>query len=200
MRKIFFLYIVCLSVLSCSFPHYIIENSAQTTGLDFTQGKWLINDIDCPGNVYKELTDMSSKDFGNYLQQRLYPVYNVKGIILPQKIDFNPSKTTLKEMKKGCVGFDYFINIRAGKLKEDIGGFDLAPHRTINKSRSNESEVLIEVYDLNLLEIIYSQKVIGTTTISNDNQDVHFSKTSRSLILGAYNKIIQDIDKKSIKK
>jgi hypothetical protein len=59
--------------------------------------------------------------------------------------------------------------------------------------------VLIEVYDLNLAEIIYSQKVIGTTTVTNDNQEVHLAKTSRSLLLGAYSKIMQDIDKRSIK-
>ncbi|MBC7524339.1 MAG: hypothetical protein H7239_07870 [Flavobacterium sp.] len=199
MRKIFFLPFLGLLIQSCSFPHYIIQNRAQTTGLDFTRGKWLINDIDCPGNVYKELTLMSYKDFGNYLQDRLFRLYDVKGIILPPKIDFNPSKKFLKEIKKGCIGFDYFINIRAGKLKEDIGGIDLTPHNNSNKTRTNESEVLIEVYDLNLTEIIYSQKVIGTTTIANDNQDVHFSKTSRSLLLGAYNKIINDIDKRSIK-
>ncbi len=198
MKKIFYLILLSF-LLSCSFPHYMIENKAQTTGLDFTKGKWLINDIDCPSNVYKEFTEMSSKDFRNYLQDRLYPLYEVKGIILPQKIDFNPSKKTLKDMKKGCNDFDYFINIKARKLKEDIAGLDLTPHRTNNRQGANESEVLIEVYNLNLSEIIYSQKVIGITTTVNDNQDVHLSKNSRSLLFGAYNKIMRDIDKKSIK-
>lgn len=185
---------------SCSFPHYIMENKVQTTGLDFTQGKWLINDIDCPGNVYKTLIERSSKDFGNYLNDRLFPVYDVKGLILPQKLSLNPNKNILNEIKKGCVGFDYFINIRAGKLKEDIGGLDLTPSNYNNKSRSNQSEVWIEVYDLNLLEIIYSQKAIGITTVAeNDSQDVHLSKTSRGLLLGAYTKIMNDIDKKSRK-
>ncbi len=199
MKKILIYLFATALFSSCSFPHYMFENKAQTLGLDFTQGKWLINDIDCPGNVYNELTQMSAKDFGGYLQDRLSPVYDVKGLILPQKINFNPSKKTLQEIKKGCEGFDYFINIRAGKLKEDVGPLDINPQNLISQSRSNQSEVLIEVYDLNLAEVIYSQKVIGTTTVANDHQDVHLAKTSRSLLLGAYGKIMQDIDKRSIK-
>lgn len=86
MKKLFFLSLIYLSVQSCSIPNYLVQNKAQTTGLDFTKGKWLINEVDCPGNVYKELTDMSLKDFGNYLDNRLYPVHELKEIILPQKL------------------------------------------------------------------------------------------------------------------
>jgi hypothetical protein len=199
MRKILFLLFATALFISCSFPNYIIENKAQTLGLDFTQGKWLLNDIDCPGNVYKELTQMSERDFGSYLQDRLFPVYGVREIILPRKINFNPSKNKLLEIKKGCDGFDYFINIRAGKLKEEVGPLDIKPQNRISQERSNRSEVLIEVYDLNLAQIIYSQKVIGTTIVTDDLQEVHLAKTSRSLLLEAYNKIMKDIDKKSIK-
>ena len=197
MKKTLILFFLT-TLYSCSAPNYIFENKTQTIGVDFTKGKWLINDIDSPGNVYKQLTEMSSKDFGEYLQDRLEIVYNVKGIILPKKVVINPDKHTLQQIKKGCVGYDYFINIRAGKLKEDVGSLDITPHR-VSKERSNQSEVIIEIYDLNLAEIIYSQKVIGSTTIHNDNQDVHLAKNSRSLIFGAYNRLIKDIDKKSIK-
>ena len=94
--------------------------------------------------------------------------------------------------------FDYFINIRAQKVKEDIAGIDSTPHR-FKKLKKNQSEVTIEVYDLNLAEIIYSQKVIGITQRENDNDDVHFSKTSRNLIMGAYRKLMNSIEKSSIK-
>ena len=176
----------------------MMENKAQTIGVDFTKGKWLINDIDCPGKVYQQLTEESTKDFSVFLSDRLFQVYKVKGLILPQKIKFNPSKNEIKEMKKGCADFDFFINIRAGKLKEEIGSIDLTPHK-LNISKSNQSEVLIEIYDFNLAEIIYSQKVIGETTQVKDNQDVHFSKASNSLIMGAYRRLIKDIESKSIK-
>ena len=197
MKKTFLL-LFTITLYSCSFPNYVFKNEAQTIGVDFTNGKWLINDIDCPGNVYKQLTKMSSKDFGKFTQNRLEIIYNVKGILLPRKIGFNPDKHTLQQIKKGCENYDYFINIRAGKLKEEVGPLDTTPHR-LGEERSNQSEVIIEIYDLNLAEIIYSQKVIGTTTVNKDNQDVHLAQTSRSLIFGGYNKLIKDINKKSIK-
>lgn len=164
---------------SCSLPNYIFDNKAQTTGLDFTNGKWLINDIDCSGDVYGQLTKMAKEDFGKYLDGRLFYTYEVKGIILPKKNGINPTKNTLKEIKIGS-NFDFFINIKARNVKEEIGGIDTTPHR-FKKAKKNQSEVTIEVYDLNLAEIIYSQKVIGITQRENDNDGVHFSKTSRNL-------------------
>jgi hypothetical protein len=68
-----------------------------------------------------------------------------------------------------------------------------------NKGGVNSSVVIVEVYDLNLLEIIYSQKVEGFAVQSADSQDVHFSKPNSSLVLGAFKKIMKDIMKKSIK-
>jgi hypothetical protein len=188
MKKKIILFCVFFLVISCSVPNYMFENKAQTIGVDFTKGKWLINDIDSPGIVYKQLTDESLKTFGLYLNDRLYPVYSVKGIILPKKINFNPSKNEIHEMKKGCVDFDYFINIRAGKLKEEIGSLYLNS-RNSNKTKSNQSEVVIEIYDLNHSEIIYSQKIIGTINTIKDNQDIHFSKATYGLIMGCYKSI-----------
>ena len=117
MRKAIVLFFLT-TLYSCSFPYYVFENKAQTIGVDFTKGKWLINDIDCPGNVYKQLTEMSSKDFGEFTQNRLEIVYNVKGILLPRKIEFNPDKHTLQQIKKGCVDYDYFINIRFSRIQK----------------------------------------------------------------------------------
>jgi hypothetical protein len=57
----------------------------------------------------------------------------------------------------------------------------------------------MEVYDLNLLETIYSQIVTGTTTISEDNNsDVNLIKSNDKLIIGCYKKMIKSITKKSI--
>ena len=120
-----------------------------------------------------------------------------KGLFLQKKIDFNPEKKTLEDLKKGT-NFDFFITIKASKTKEDFGSVDLTPSR-FNNGGMNQSEVLLEIYDLNLAQIIYSQRVIGSTELSQDNQDVHFSKSSRSLLIGAYKRLIKDIEKKSIK-
>lgn len=197
MKKYFILFIVSAFLISCTMPKYIFDNKGQSTGVDFRTGKWLLNEIDAPSNVEDQLTALALKDFKGFLNDRLVLVNEAKGLLLPRKIDVNPDKKILEDLKKGT-NFDFFITIKASKIKEDFGSVDLTPSR-FNNGGTNQSEVLLEIYDLNLAQIIYSQRVIGSTELSQDNQDVHFSKSSRSLLIGAYKKLIKDIEKKSIK-
>lgn len=197
MKKYFILFIVSAFLISCTMPKYIFDNKGQSTGVDFRTGKWLLNEIDAPSNVEDQLTALALKDFKGFLNDRLVLVNEAKGLLLPRKIDVNPDKKALEDLKKGT-NFDFFITIKASKIKEDFGSVDLTPSR-FNNGGTNQSEVLLEIYDLNLAQIIYSQRVIGSTELSQDNQDVHFSKSSRSLLIGAYKKLIKDIEKKSIK-
>ena len=195
--KIIILWIILTIASSCNLPRYVFENKGQTTGLDFTKGKWLINNIDSPSEASVQLTKKAKDDFGKYLPNRLFFIYEPKGIILPKKITINPNKSILEEIKKGS-DFDFFINIRAGKIKDELGVIDTTPNNFYN-DRNNQSEVIIEVYDLNLSQIIYSQKVIGTISSTKNNGDVQFYKSSQSLILGCYKKLMKDIEGKSIK-
>lgn len=197
MKKCFVLFVVSFFVVSCSIPKYVFDNKGQSTGVDFTTGKWLLNNVDAPSNVENQLTALVLKDFKGFLNDRVIPINEAKGLLLPRKINVNPDKKTLEDLKKGT-NFDFFINIKASKTKEDLGSVDLTPSR-FNDGGMNQSEVLLEVYDLNIAEIIYSQRVIGSTELSQDNQDVHISKSSQSLLIGAYKKLIKDIEKKSIK-
>ncbi|CAM3961178.1 MULTISPECIES: hypothetical protein [Flavobacterium] len=197
MKKCFVLFVVSVFVVSCSIPKYVFDNKGQSTGVDFTTGKWLLNNVDAPSNVENQLTALVLKDFKGFLNDRVIPINEAKGLLLPRKINVNPDKKTLEDLKKGT-NFNFFINIKASKTKEDFGSVDLTPSR-FNDGGMNQSEVLLEVYDLNIAEIIYSQRVIGSTELSQDNQDVHISKSSQSLLIGAYKKLIKDIEKKSIK-
>lgn len=197
MKKCFVFFVVSVFAVSCSIPNYVFENKGQSTGVDFTTGKWLLNEVDAPSNVEDQLTALVLKDFKGFLNDRVIPINDAKGLLLPRKINVNPDKKTLEDLKKGT-NFDFFINIKASKTKEDFGSVDLTPSR-FNNGGMNQSEVLLEVYDLNIAEIIYSQRVIGSTELPQDNQDVHVSKSSRSLLIGAYKKLIKDIEKKSIK-
>jgi hypothetical protein len=195
--KIIILWIILTIASSCNLPRYVFENKGQTTGLDFTKGKWLINNIDSPSEASVQLTKKAKDDFGKYLPNRLFFIYEPKGIILPKNITINPNKRILEEIKKGS-DFDFFINIRAGKIKDELGVIDTTPNNFYN-DKNNQSEVIIEVYDLNLAQIIYSQKVIGTISSTKNNGDVQFYKSSQSLILGCYKKLMKDIEGKSIK-
>lgn len=197
MKKHSILFVITILFFSCTYPKYIFDNKGQSTGVDFTRGKWLLNEVDAPSNVEDKLSALALKDFKLLLSDRVTLVNEAKGLLLPRKINMNPDKSALEDIKQGT-NFDYFINIKASKLKDDFGSIDLTPSR-FNTGGTNQSEVFLEIYDLNNLQIIYSQRVIGSVDLPQDNQDIHFSKSSQSLMIGAYKKLMKDVQKKSIK-
>ncbi|WP_124019303.1 hypothetical protein [Flavobacterium sp. A45] len=198
MKKILFLSFCMVILSSCNLPSYVFYNPGQTTGVDFTNGKWLLNEIDAPADCTKYLKETSIRDFKILLGERLNYVTDVSGLLLTQKkIPLNPSKQIIADIKKGT-NYDFFINIKATQTRNDFGSIDLTPHR-MSREGMNSNEVTIEIYDLKNSQIIYTQKVIASVGKPKDNSDVHFSKPSRSLIIGAYNKLIRDIKNKSIK-
>ncbi|CAM2765181.1 hypothetical protein SAMN05444143_103228 [Flavobacterium succinicans] len=198
MKKILFLVLCFASLSSCNLPSYVLYNPGQTTGVDFTSGKWLLNEIDAPANCTKHLKETSIRDFKILLGDRLNYVSDVSGLLLTQKkIPLQPSKQIITEIRKGT-NYDFFINIKAIETRNDFGSIDWTP-RKMSKEGINSNEVTIEIYDLKNSQIIYTQKVIASVGRQNDNNDVHISKTSRSLIIGAYNKLKKDIENKSIK-
>ena len=158
MIKKYFILTIVFALCSCHSKIYISDLQNQNTGLDFTRGKWLINEVDCPNEVYGKLYGTINQDFDKYLNGRLFLRNQINSILLPKKIKFNPSKTELGELKKTTL-FDYFVNVKAEKLKDDLKAIDITNHKH-NKRMVNKCSVLIEVYDLNLLEILYSEKLL----------------------------------------
>ena len=193
--KMLFL-LVPLVFSSCSVPRYMVDNTGLNTGLDFTKGKWLLNFVDATAGTQNKITTMAISDFSKVLNERFVYVADGIGLLLPKKTDMNPTPLVINELKKGT-GFDYFINIKAQDTKKQLGSVDLSNHR-FNTGGVNESEVMLEVYDLNTSDIIYSQRVIAIVARGNDNDDIHFAKSNDALILGAYKKMINELMNKSI--
>ena len=175
-----------------------MENKTQNFGVDFSTGRWLLNKIEAPLRVEDKLKENVQRDFKALLGERLVNIENSSGLLLPKKIPLQPTKELLKELKIGT-NFDYIINIKAANLANDFDSISLTNHKFQN-GELNSNEVILEIYDLSLLDIIYSQKVIGSASIpENSSSDVHFSKSSNSLILGAYKKLMIELKQKSIK-
>ena len=197
--KNFFFTIVCLfSLYSCSVPNYYVENKTQNFGVDFSTGRWLLNKIEAPLRVEDKLKENVQHDFKSLLGERLVYIEDSNGLLLPKKIPLQPTKELLKELKVGT-NFDYIINIKTANLANDFDSISLTNHK-FQKGELNSNEVILEIYDLSLLDIIYSQRVIGSASIpENSSSDVHFSKSSNSLILGAYKKLMKELKQKSIK-
>lgn len=189
-RTIYFLFLSLL--FSCNTTHYFIESKNQTYGIDFSNGKWLVGEIEANPYAKDKLTSQALNDLSEYLGERVKYSLNEK-LLLPKQVPLNPSKSRILDLKKGA-NFDYYINIKCKNSKNDLTGFEFQDHFYYKKQMSF-AEVTLEVYDLNLGEIIYSQTSGGS--IEDDNSITN--KPTTTVIMGCYNKIMTDIKLKSIK-
>ena len=198
MKKYFSL-LIGIFFISCNSTSYIFDNPSQTSGVDFSEGKWLLNEVNVPSYLTEKISRLALEDFSANLGNRLSYSPETQGLLLPQKeIQLNPSKSVLTNLYVGTK-YDYFINIKARENKNDFTALDLTNHQQKTGNNFRESEVVIEIYDLKNFTIIYSQKVIAAAMQSKNSSDVTISKSQYLMILGAYNRIIKDINKKSIR-
>lgn len=199
--KCFKLFLFCLLILltSCQSSKYIFVDSTQKIGVNFTKGKWLLNEIDCPKYSKDGLTLIATNFFKKNLKNRFFYINEVNGLLIPRKINLNPNRTKIKELKDGT-GYDFFINITANKTTSN-SSVDLY---------GNQIEVFLEIYDLNLEQIVYSKHVIGYTgqgeksafgasSIANVINNIPLYKSSNTLMEKSLNKILRDLKKTSIK-
>jgi hypothetical protein len=205
--SVFFLCFIALITLSCSTPSYVLTNHGQTIGVDFTRGRWILNELDCPSDSKEKLTLMSYDFFKKKLNDSLFYIKDVKNLLIARKIPLNPNVTKLKELKDGT-GFDYFINISTKRNKNEMNSIEL--YQSDNEVALNQSEVTLEIYDLNSKLIIYTQRVVGSTskekkisvwqTPKSDKliDNINFYKSTNGLMLGSLKKILKDLKKKSI--
>ncbi|MFH6989031.1 hypothetical protein ACHRVW_14915 [Flavobacterium collinsii] len=196
-----------LFLFSCQSSHYMFT-TGQRTGVDFTSGKWLLNELDCPKNSKDNLTEKSLEFFKKRLDDRILYIHDVNGLLITRKINLNPNRLKLKELKDGT-GFDFFINISTKKDRSDLSSIEL--YQDEYSTKKNEASVTLEIYDLNLQQIIYSQKVIGITNKGNTKSmwetekssklidNITFYKNSDLLMTGALKRIFKDLKKRSVK-
>ena len=205
-KPLFFVFIIFFFA-SCASKTYLFT-SGPRSGVDFTSGRWLLNELDCPSKSKDKLTEESLTFFKKNLGERVFYIHDVSGLLVTRKIPLNPSKTKLKELKDGT-GFDFFINISTKKNKSDLFAIEL--YQTDNEVGKNEASVLVEIYDLNSQEIIYSQNVVGVVRKTKNESvwgteksdklidNIDFYKTSNKLMAGALKKIFKDLEKRSVK-
>lgn len=196
MTKKMLLFLLIGICVSCNSTRFSFDGPAQT-GVDFTSGTWLIHDLGVPYDLRNQLTHQVKEDFGKFLGDRLNYAPDQQWLLLPQKeIQPGPSRQVLKNLRLGT-GYDYLINIKALETQNEFSALDLTNHRTKTGGKQNQGEVIVEIYDLKNELIIYSQKVIGTV-VQSKNGDFSVSRTQSMILMGAYNRIVKDLDKKSV--
>jgi hypothetical protein len=206
--KILLAFILLTIAISCSSPNYVFIDENVKTGVDFSKGKWLINEIDCDVYNKEKLTKTTIDFFERQLHERAFYIKNQKGLLIASKTPLNPNKQKIKELKEGT-GFDFFINIAVKNNKDEIGAVSL--YSSGYSKEVNQSEVLLEIYDLNLQQIIYAKHIRGTVADDAEQSlfdtkkssklidNIMFYKGSSKIALGGLKKIFKDLDKKSIK-
>ena len=204
MKKIIYS-ILLFTLLSCKTNTYIFVDSKTPYSVDFSKGKWLLNEIDCPTDNKDPLTTQTIDFFSKKVGQRFSYIKNEKGLLIAQKSYFNANKSVLKDLKKGT-GFDYLLNIVAKKNRNDMAGLQLYQKEVPG---TNESEVFMEIVDLNTLEVVFSEHVIGkfqkntqksmfedpnTKKSTNVIDNININKTSNTLLIGCLGKILEKLD------
>jgi hypothetical protein len=177
---------------SCTKYSYYRENPTQTSGIDFSKGKWILGNISVNPSFHDEITKLAFEDFSKHLKTRLINVANDRTLLISTVVPLKPSKSKIQDLNKGT-NCDYFINIKCENHRNKGNQFDTSD-KTYYEKQLTFARVSLEVYDLNQGTIIFSQ-TIGR--VYDENIGMGLSPV-RTLIFGCYSKIIDDINKKSI--
>lgn len=194
--KVFNFLILVFLFSSCNLPKYYFKEDSTTTGVNFAEGKWLLDRIQTTKENEGKLTKMTTDYFCNKLNNRFNNVFTEK-ILIAQKNNFPLTSKELKQIKIGT-NYDFFIQIKSGNMKNELGSIDTTPSR-FNSNLRNEASIQMIIYDLNIQQIIYSKNAFGVTGNPEKNSnDVTLSKSSKSLLYGCLKKIFKDLDQKSL--
>jgi len=185
------LYLCLVLLASCKTASYVHDLDSTPYNIDYRQGKWLINNIEAPLTIKERVTKIAYEGFYKNLGDQVKKVEDLPNISLSY-IPLQPNKIVLEQAKKDSK-FDYLINIKCMSSKDEIS--ELKMSRIRGKKR-NVAEAVLEVYDLNTLEIIYSRKVTGKVTIKNeDDSDTAFSfvKGTNGIMISSLKRIMKRI-------
>lgn len=186
-KSILFIYFILLT--SCHSTSYVHDLEATPYGIDFREGKWLLNEIISPESIKPKLTEIAYKGFYKQLGDKLEKAEDLKNISLSY-IPIQPEKMLLERIKKESK-FDYLINIKCSSSDNEIGALKIGQSHSKKK---NVAESILEVYDLNTLEIIYSRKVTGEVSVDeNDSEDFFFVKSANGIMISCLKKIMKKI-------
>ncbi|CAM1352677.1 hypothetical protein [Tenacibaculum insulae] len=193
MKKILVLFVV-LILTACHSIKYTHSGNVNSR-LDFKKGKWLLHTVEAPKSIKESLTNIANEKFIALLGNRFSDVNTTRGILLPANITTNLNKTDLRDIKNGT-GYDFFIKINATVISDEVGDLEIGK---VISSVENIGEIRIDIYDLNLLDILYSQSVIGRMHISESNDNLAFSTSTNNIIIKGFKRIMKNIHENQIK-
>ena len=184
-----FMALFCIN-FSCQSAYYVHDLESTPYGLDYSHGKWLLNDIDAPYTIKNKLISLAKKEFSKHLGKSFHYLGDDKSIALSY-VPIDPDTLLLKHLKKESQ-FDYLINIKGINIKNELG---LTQHGYIDVYKQNVSETILQVYDLNSLETIYNRRVTAKVTPQENDEDFYFVKSVNGMIVKSLKKIFKKLNK-----
>lgn len=189
------LLLIVLIITSCNSVKYVHSGDVNS-GLNLKKGKWLLNDVTSVKNDKEyDLTKLANEQFYELLENRLSLVSETKGILIPNSIPYDVDKSILRDIKNGT-GYDYFINIKTKRIADEVDVF--GGSNNVMSSSENIGEITLTIYDLNILEEIYNQTVVGKLFVPENQESFRISKSSNDIIRSGLKRILKKIKKNQI--
>lgn len=133
---------------SCESAHYTIQNNNIESNIDFRNGKWLLNEIDAPNGVKSIIANQANEKFKDLIGNNYYYKLTANDVLLQnKKTPLNPDISVLKELKKGLLDYDFFINIKVEIKRDDLDGIKIVVNDKYKKFQKKISYATIEVYE-----------------------------------------------------
>lgn len=197
MNKLFGLLFIIVIFSSCAATHYqhVFESPK---GLDFRNGKWLVNNIESglSSELKEDLNEILLSGISDLRRDSVYHIRNVQfDYLIPSRFTFDMSPDALVSLHK-TTDFDCLINIKADKIRNDLADIYLSSPNDFGKS---ESEVWIVVYEIKTGNRIYSHRIIASVTLDENDENIRFAKSANSLIYKALKKGLKELKKYSAK-
>ena len=115
-----FIILVAIYVLfSCQSAYYTHDLESTPYGVDYSKGKWLLNEIDAPYTIQDKLAKIAKEKFSKNIGSAFKYLGDDKSMALSY-VPINPDTLLLKRLKKESQ-FDYLINIKGVNVKNEIG-------------------------------------------------------------------------------
>jgi len=169
--KIKFLFLLVMVFLQSCHVSVKREYQGLSGALVFTQNKkWLVN------NLYSDLDSFEKERLNKKILEQFQVLSkgNATSVdqansenLLPLKISFNPDLEQLESLKTNS-DFDYLVNIRTIKVRDQIASLELSQPFEYSK---NEAFALLEIYDLKSLKKIYSQKATSEVAMEGERNN-----------------------------
>ncbi|QLE00310.1 hypothetical protein HX109_01540 [Galbibacter sp. BG1] len=178
-----YLIILCLIIIfsSCHSAKYT-SNSGSKGILDFTEGKWIINDAVCTNCDKTSLEAKMIDFFKECIKDSLVLLDEERKMsLIKDRIPFEPSKSELKAMAEGT-NAAYLITLKGEVIKEEFGGIGYEPDQD-NADYENISASSIAFYDLKTQTQIHFVNTRGGLSVSKsiDDEDGAFAIAPSSI-------------------